>query len=70
MALSPKPNQCSSCAYVLVADDASTGLRCGSSYYEQPALVRQQKRLSSYPEVAADHHCPKWASKITGVLKK
>ena len=70
MVLSPKPNQCSSCAYVLAADSASTGLRCGVSYYEQAALVRQQQRLSAYPMVAANHRCPKWASKISGVLKK
>lgn len=43
--------------------------RCGFDYFQIPASERRSPKLTSFPEVAASHLCPRWSSTGSSVLK-
>ena len=55
--LIPVTKSCASCAFVILTDSSTTELRCGYSYYKQPAVTRKQERMDTYTEVAHDASC-------------
>jgi hypothetical protein len=44
-------------------------VRCGFDYYQVPAPQRRTPKLTSFPEVAASHSCPRWDPNGSSVLK-
>ncbi len=60
---------CTTCAYVMPTDSASTNYRCGYSYYMQPAVTRKQERMDTYPEVAHDANCGHWTDHVQTILE-
>jgi hypothetical protein len=44
-------------------------VRCAFDYYQVPAPQRRTPKLTSFPEVAASHSCPRWDPNGTSVLK-
>lgn len=44
-------------------------LRCGYNYFQIPAPDRRTPKLTSFPEVAHDHFCPRWSGVGASVLK-
>jgi hypothetical protein len=44
-------------------------LRCGFDYFQIPAPERRTPKLTSFPEVAHDHFCPRWSGVGASVLK-
>jgi hypothetical protein len=44
-------------------------VRCAFDYYQVPAPQRRTPKLTSFPEVAASHSCPRWDPNGSSVLK-
>ncbi len=59
---------CQVCAFSLSSDSSDSSLRCGRSYYLQPAQSRKQERLDTYPMVNLNDACEHWSAKIQTVL--
>jgi hypothetical protein len=67
--VSPVKKNCASCAFVMPTDSSTTELRCGYSYYKQPAVTRKQERMDTYPEVAHDASCGHWTDHFLTILQ-
>ena len=61
-----KPESCQSCGFTI---KDGRRLRCGFDYFQIPAPERRTPKLTSFPEVTADHFCPRWSSSGASVLK-
>jgi hypothetical protein len=61
-----KHESCLSCGFTI---KDGRKLRCGFDYFQVPAPERRTPKLTSFPEVAADHACPKWSEPGATVLK-
>ena len=61
-----KPESCLSCGFTI---KDGRRLRCGFDYFQVPAPERRTPKLTSFPEIAADHVCPKWSGLGATVLK-
>lgn len=61
-----KSDNCQNCAYTI---KDWPRLRCGFDYFQIPAPERRTPKLTSFPEVAHDHFCPRWSGVGTSVLK-
>ncbi len=59
---------CQVCAFALSSESSDTSLRCGRSYYLQPANSRKQERMDNYPVVNSTGGCEHWSAKIQKVL--
>ena len=57
---------CSNCGFHIKDGRA---FRCGFNYYQVPASQRRTPKLTSFPEVAASHSCPRWDPNGSSVLK-
>lgn len=57
---------CSNCGFHIKDGRA---VRCGFDYYQVPASQRKAPKLTSFPEVAASHSCPRWDPNGATVLK-
>lgn len=44
-------------------------MRCAFDYYQVPAPQRRAPKLTSFPEVAGSHSCPRWDPSGASVLK-
>jgi len=65
-AVDKKSESCQSCGFTI--KDGRT-LRCGFDYFQIPAPERRPPKLTSFPEVASDHYCPRWSGSGASVLK-
>lgn len=61
-----KTASCQSCAYAM---RAGASLRCAYDYFQVPAPERKAPKLTSLPEVAPDHDCPRWSLTGSSILK-
>ncbi|WP_310613812.1 hypothetical protein [Limnohabitans sp.] len=57
---------CSNCGFHIKDGKA---IRCGFDYFQIPAPERRTPKLTSFPEVAAIHSCPRWDPNGASVLK-
>jgi hypothetical protein len=57
---------CSNCGFHIKDGKA---IRCGFDYFQIPAPERRTPKLTSFPEVAASHSCPRWDPNGASVLK-
>jgi hypothetical protein len=57
---------CSNCGFHIKDGKA---IRCGFDYFQVPASQRRAPKLTSFPEVAASHSCPRWDPNGSSVLK-
>jgi len=55
---------CASCANLFKTDTSPTGCRCGASYFAQPPLERQIKRLDEYPVTQLRDTCDRWRQEV------
>lgn len=61
-----KSESCQSCGFTI---KDGRKLRCGFDYFQIPAPERRTPKLTSFPEVAQDHICPRWSREGASVLK-
>lgn len=61
-----KTKTCSNCGFHIKDGKA---IRCGFDYFQVPASQRRTPKLTSFPEVAASHICPRWDPNGPSVLK-
>ena len=57
---------CSNCGFHI--KDGRT-FRCGFDYFQVPPSQRLTPKLTSFPEVAVSHSCPRWDPNGSSVLK-
>jgi hypothetical protein len=55
---------CKSCSNLFTSDSATTGLRCGVTYFSQPPVERKMKRMETYPEVNEMDSCDEYRSRV------
>lgn len=55
---------CKSCSNLLISDSATTGYRCGLTYFGQPPFERKMKRMETYPEVNEMDSCDHYQSRV------
>jgi hypothetical protein len=48
---------CKTCANLLISDSATTGYRCGQTYFNQPPAERKMKRMETYPQTDEQDIC-------------
>ena len=61
-----KSDNCQNCGFTI---KDGRMLRCGFDYFQIPAPERRTPKLTSFPEVAHDHVCPRWSGVGASVLK-
>ena len=61
-----KSDNCQNCGYNIKDQQK---LRCGFDYFQIPAPERRTPKLTSFPEVAHNHFCPRWSVVGASVLK-
>jgi pimeloyl-ACP methyl ester carboxylesterase len=61
-----KSESCQTCALNIKDGRA---FRCGFDYFQVPPSQRRPPKLTSFPEVAASHSCPRWDPNGSSVLK-
>ena len=55
---------CKSCSNLLISDSATTGYRCGLTYFGQPPFERKMKRMETYSEVNEMDNCDHYQSRV------
>ena len=55
---------CKSCSNLFTSDSATTGFRCGVTYFSQPPVERKMKRMETYPEVNEMDSCDQYRSRV------
>jgi hypothetical protein len=55
---------CQSCSNLLISDSATTGFRCGVTYFSQPPAERKMKRMETYLEVNEMDSCDQYRSRV------
>ena len=56
---------CKSCSNLLTSDSATTGYRCGVTYFSQPPAESKMKRMETYPETNEMDNCDHYQSRVS-----
>ena len=58
-------NSCKSCSNLLTSDSATSGYRCGVTYFSQTPAERKMKRMETYPEINETDNCDQYQARVS-----